>query len=354
VEIPARSIVYLVSMLCISSALYATAPERYVYPYGSYVHQFKVTNAKPITERVTLYSRENDETNNTIARRAILVRYPNAQANIVISHGFMCNKFDVGFLRSMFPQGKFNFLTFDFRAHGEDTAGQCCTFGRDEAHDVQAAAQFFKQHDLLKKLPTFGYGFSMGAVASIEAQAKDPSLFYAMILDCPFDKSENVVKNALQGMKFSLFGYEFDFPGRAYLERYAFHPYVQEFIKFTLKTLAHMDAKNIQTYMYRFSPAESVKKITVPCFFIHCKKDQRVPLEAIRTIYSGAQGQKRLWVTNGRNHYDSVFYNPEKYSKRINKFLESVIDGSIVKEKREIVLEDKDEEPTRSGSAQGV
>ena len=353
-EIPARSIAYLVSMLFISSIISATGLERHMYPYGSYVHQFKTSDAKPITERIALLSKENDETNNTLTRRGILVRYPNAQANIVISHGFMCNKFDVGFLRSLFPKGKFNFLTFDFRAHGEDIAGQCCTFGRDEAYDVQAAARFFKQHEELKKLPTFGYGFSMGAVASIEAQAKDPSLFDAMILDCPFDSTENVVKQALQGMKFSLFGYQFDFPGRKYLERYAFHPYVQEFIKFTLKTLAHMDAKNIQTYMYRFSPAESVKKISVPTFFIHCKKDRRVSLEAIRIIYSGAQGQKRLWVTNGRNHYDSVFYNPEKYSKRINKFLETVMDGSIKKDRREIVFEDKDEEPTRSGSAQGV
>ncbi len=123
-ETAARSITYFIVMLAVNSALYATVPQRHMYPYGSYVHQFRTTRAKPKVERVTLYSRESDETNNTITRRAVLVRYPNAQANIVISHGFMCNKFDVGFLRSLFPQGRFNFLTFDFRAHGEDIDGQ--------------------------------------------------------------------------------------------------------------------------------------------------------------------------------------------------------------------------------------
>ncbi len=328
-------------------------PVRHYYPYGSYVHKFKLSE-KPSTERVILHSRESENSENTIVRNGILVRYPSAKANIVIAHGFMCDKFDVGFVRNLFPRGKFNFLTFDFRAHGEDVQEQCCTFGRDEAYDVQAAARYFKQHDELKKLPTLLYGFSMGAVASIEAQAQDSSLFDAMVLDCPFDNTENVVKKALQGMKFSLFGYEFDFPGRTYLERYAFHPYVQEFIKFTLKAVAHMDSKNIRTYMYRFSPAESVKKITVPCFFIHCKEDQRVSLDAIRVIYSGAQGQKRLWVTNGRRHYDSVFYSPEKYADRITKFFEKVIDGSIHKESNELVVEDKDEDGLRGTEEKGA
>lgn len=315
-------------------------PIRRYYSHGNYIHHLG-GNIKPIVERVTLQSRERSNSDSQLTRSGILVRYPHAQANVVICHGFMCDKFDVGFLRNLFPQGEFNFLTFDFRAHGENRQGQCCTFGRDEAYDVQAAANFFRKNPELKKLPTFVYGFSMGAVASIEAQAMDSSLFDAMILDCPFDSSESVVKKALQSMKFSLFGYEFDIPGRSYLERYAFHPYVQAFIKFMLKTVAHMDSFNIKTYIGRFSPAESAKKISVPCLFIHCKQDQRVPIKAIQTVYKGVQGPKRLWLTNGRHHYDSIFYNPEKYAKRITKFFEMVMDGQIFKDKKELIIEDK-------------
>ncbi len=178
----------------------STEPDRRYYKYGNYVHKF-VSEPKPTIERVDIVSKESESSDNTITRKGILVRHPNAQANIVISHGFMCDKFDVGFLRSLFPKGKYNFLTYDFRAHGENIKGQLCTFGKDEAFDVQAAAHYFKNHPELGKLPILAYGFSMGAVATIEAQAKDPSLFRALILDCPFDSTENIVKKSLQSLK---------------------------------------------------------------------------------------------------------------------------------------------------------
>lgn len=346
--------ILLPSMIMVSIGISMMAePVRYYYPHGNYIRKLEV-KTKPSIEKVTLQSKESFESDATISRQGILVKYPSAQANIVICHGFMCDKFDVGFIRQIFPVGKYNFLTFDFRAHGENTQGQCCTFGRDEANDVIAAAHYFKEHEELKKLPTFVYAFSMGAVASIEAQAKDPQLFKAMILDCPFDSTENIVKNTLQSIKFSLFGYQFNLPGRKYLEQYAFHPYVQSFIKFLLKTVPHMDTKNITTYMYRFSPSASVTKIDVPCLFIHCKHDQKVAVDAIHTIYNGAQGPKRLWITQGRGHYDSIFYNPEKYAKRIAHFFNKVLDGTIYKEQREKIVDDNGEEAAAVNVAQKV
>ncbi len=319
------------------------APVRHLYAYGNYVHQLQ-PDTSSTTEKITIHSQASQDSHDKIARKGILIRYPGARATVVICHGFMCDKFDVGFVRQLFPQGKYNFLSFDFRAHGENSKGQCCTFGRDEAFDVIAAAEYVKKHPDLKKLPVFVYGFSMGAAASIEAQAKRPDLFKAMILDCPFDSSENVVKKALAGIKFSVLGYEFDMPGKHLLEKYVFHPYVQEFVKFVLKTVGHMDAKNIQTYIYRFSPAESIKLVDVPCLFIHCKEDKRVPVDAVRNIYQGARGYKRLWVTNGRRHYDSIFYNPEKYAKQITAFFNGVISGEVGRGPKENILEDSDDE----------
>lgn len=165
-----------------------------------------------------------------------------------------------------------------------------------------------------------------------------------MILDCPFDSSENVVKKALDSIKINVFGYEFEMPGKKLMEKYVFHPYVQEFVKFVLKTVGHLDAKNIQTYIHRFSPAESIKKVDVPCMFIHCKEDKRVPVAAIHAIYQNAVGPKTLWVTNGRRHYDSLFYNPEKYAQRISSFFDRVMNGEIHKEKMQEVSQDSDEE----------
>ncbi|MCC7414621.1 MAG: alpha/beta hydrolase [Epsilonproteobacteria bacterium] len=295
-------------------------------------------------ERVMLYPRENMNSEHTLKRMGILVKYPDAEATVVMCHGFMCNKYDQVFLRQLFTRGRYNILNFDFRAHGEMHDGQVCTFGRDELHDVYAAAQFVKNHPDLKGKPVFAYGFSMGAVAAIEAQAHDGSLFDAMILDCPFDSSENVIRRLLERVKFTIFGYKFGLPGCSLLQRYAFHPYVQACIKNVLKTVGHMDPRGTVTYLCPVSPAESIKKITVPVFFINCKNDIKVPIEAIRSLYDYCpSAYKQLWITNGRCHFDSYFYSPEKYTERVRGFLEGYLTGLAHKQAHQEIIEDQGE-----------
>lgn len=289
-------------------------------------------------EYVTFYTQEGANSEEKIARRGMLVKKPDAQATVLISHGFMCDKIDAGFLRALFPDC--NTFTFDFRAHGECRENQCCTLGRDEAYDVIGAMKYLKSNPELKG-PFIAYGFSMGAVASIEAQAKEKNLFDAMILDCPFDSSENIIKRGLDNLKFTLFGRQFELPGRSLLQKYAFHPYVQALVKAVLKTVAKMDTRDINMFVYPVVPAESVKQITVPCFFIHCKNDQRVTIDAVKSIYAGARSDyKMLWLTNGRWHFDSFFYNPEKYTSLVKSFVHDVTTGALKDAAREKIIED--------------
>jgi pimeloyl-ACP methyl ester carboxylesterase len=280
-----------------------------------------------------------------IERDALLVRYDNAEGTIVVCHGFMCDKTDVGILRQIFGPGRFNILSFDFRAHGKKVAGQCCTFGRDEANEVRAAAHFVKSHPALKDKPLFLYGFSMGAVAGIEAQSKDPSLFSAMILDCPFSSSAEVVSRGLDTMLFSVLGYKFKMPGRSLLQQYLFHPYVQSLVQVTLKTVAGMNPKNININICSISPKESVKKISVPAFFILCKQDERVSVDAIKSLYNNvASNYKELWLTNGRFHFDSLFHNPERYKDKVQSFLDKAVTGKLAATKEQTITEDDEDE----------
>ncbi len=329
----------LVGIISSGHILYGEAVP--INDYGSIVQRLPHSMTHAFLESVVLYPQESELSSKKIPRKGILLRNKKAKGTIIICHGFMCEKEDVAFLRHLFPQ--YNILVFDFRAHGENREQQYCTFGRDEAYDVIAAARFVRTHPLLKGKPVFIYGFSMGAVAAIEAQAKDPSLADAMILDCPFDSSENVIKNGLERLKITVFGYEFEIPGRRWLEKYAFHPYVQALVKMVLKTVAHLDTQNIQTNICPLYPSESIKKVNVPCFFIHCKNDEKVPLNSIKTIYNGATGYKRLWVTNGRRHYDSFFYNPEGYKSEIGMFLQKVLSGAVAREEQEKIVEDVDD-----------
>ena len=316
----------------------------YVYnnSYGAVVESSANQVPGAVTEKIILFPQKDScSREQCFERNGVLIRYPNAKATILICHGFMTDKFDVAFLRLLFEQGKYNIMTFDFRAHGENVDAQKCTLGRDEAYDVIAAARFLKENPAIKNTPLLVYGFSMGAVAAIEAQAKDP-LFQAMILDCPFDSSERVLRHNLGNIKMSLMGYEFTMPGSALLERYVLHPYVQSMVKVILKTVAHLKFKDIPLQVPQFQPAQSVQNISVPCFFIHCKNDDTVPLDAIKQVYNGAQGYKKLWLTNGRRHYDSCFYNPEAYVTRVRGFISEVVTGSLDASAQGIVEDEAD------------
>jgi len=294
-----------------------------------------------VIERVTFYSQHSLNSDKKIPRKGVFLKRANAQATVLICHGFMCDKYDVAFLRSLFPE--YNVMTFDFRAHGEHVKDQLCTLGRDEAYDVTAAAEFLKTHPAVQGKPLLVYGFSMGAVAAIVAQS-NKKLFDGMMLDCPFDSSENIIKKGLENLKFSLFGYEFEVPGRNLLQKYAFHPYVQSLVKMVLKAVSKLDSRDVNTFVHPVSSAESVKKINVPCLFIHCKNDEKVSVEAIRSIYDGAASNyKLLWLTNGRHHYDSYFYNPEKYMALVTKFVGRVVEGKLKNTFRHKIIEDLEE-----------
>jgi pimeloyl-ACP methyl ester carboxylesterase len=312
--------------------------------YGYIIPEKTKERDDVVVEHVVLHPRAGHCSEETITRRGVLARCKNAKATILVCHGFMCDRYDVGFLRKVFKKSDFNVMTFDFRAHGEDREGQYCTFGRDECLDVIAAAKFLRNHPELQDVPLIVYGFSMGAVSAIEAQALALDLFDAMILDCPFESSEKVIQSGLKELKCTLFGCEFDMPGKEFLQKYAFHPYVQALVKAILKTVAQMDATLVNTNFCPLYPAESAKKITVPTFFIHCKNDQKVPVEQVMNVYENAAGYKRLWLTNGRRHYDSFFYNPEKYIENVRLFCDQVLNDEIADMDQEDIIEDEEDD----------
>src|SRR5262249_51019337 len=73
-----------------------------------------------IVEKVVIYPQKGEhDPAKRIERNGVLVRYKDAIATVLICHGFMCDKFDVSFLRRLFKKGRYNVMSFDFRAHGE-------------------------------------------------------------------------------------------------------------------------------------------------------------------------------------------------------------------------------------------
>lgn len=291
-------------------------------------------------ENVCFPVQENCNSDKKLTRRGILIKRPKAKGTVLICHGYMCDKWLVQFLHLMCKE--YNSLTFDFRAHGEDTDGQCCTFGRDESYDVVGAVKFIKSHPELKDLPVIAYGFSMGAVACILAQARERDLFDAMILDCPFDSTDKLIDRSMNKLKITIFGYEIPFPCRSLLKAYAYNPYVQSMLKNIMRALTNVDTININTCITPVYPEEAIKYVTVPCFFIGCVNDDKAPEEAVLSVYRGAKGFKRCWIDReGERHYDTVFKQMHKYFYKFDHFIKKVLDGSYKKKKQGKIKKDR-------------
>ena len=285
-------------------------------------------------ETVTFFARESDNSDRMIARKAFIMRRPGAKLTVFAFHGFMCNKNDIRFLtNALFGENldsmPINTITIDFRAHGDIPEGQCCSFGYNEKHDVKGIVEFAKNDPELSKTRRIAYGFSMGAVASILAQSEDPSLFEMAIWDCPFESTENVIGRAIEQLRLSILGYEMPMPGRSILQKYAYNSYVQSMLKFALKTIAKMDMRQVDTCILPVNTVDAMSKITIPLMLIGCRNDEKAPVSALKALYDVAGGYKRLWITNGRNHFDSYFYNPEKYIYKVRRFIQKVLDGTI-------------------------
>ena len=299
------------------------------YGFGHYRSQVE---RRPLEEQITFYARLNPQSNEYIARSGIFMHRPDAVATIVFLHGYGRDKFDFTGLSLLITEKLFlatkkeyNTFIFDFRAHGEGIFEQQSTLGFDEVNDVYGAIDFLRAQPDVRGKPIIAFALSMGAATTIEAQAQH-QLFDALWLDTPFSSSEDVIKQGLDSLKFKFFGYEWDLPGRSFLERHAFNPYIQAILKWILKVAANFDSSRVETTVKPISPVESVRKITVPTFFVVCKNDEKVPVSAVKRIYENSHATyKRLWIAAGRWHCDPIVYRTSMYIEMLNDFISAII-----------------------------
>ncbi len=298
-------------------------------------------------ERITFFAQKDANSHERIARKGLLSRQTGAQATVLILHGYGGDRVEVGPLRLMLK--KYNIMSFDFRAHGVGRSEQQSTIGHDEVYDVFGAVDFIRGLSGLKDKPIIAFGLSMGAAAAIEAQALDPNLFQAMFLDTPFASSEDIIHKAVDYIKISVGGYDIGQPIRSLLERYALYPWVQKIIIGMLKFVAQVKDIKVDTFIKPIFPIESVKKITVPTFFVVCKSDEKVTVADVMRIYENHQGIKRLMPTGGRHHCDTLFAFPRLYKKVLNQFIKDFLSQNIYQQPRELIIGDGEQESLEFG-----
>lgn len=268
------------------------------------------------------------DTRDTFIRKGVLITRPQALGTVVVCHGFTQSKHEAAFFRTFFPH--FNVLAFDFRAHGDLTDGQYSTIGNDEVYDIKGAVDFVKSVHELKDKPIIGFGFSMGAVTLIQAQAEYPDLFNAMIMDSPFDSSSDCMAASIDRMlTVKLFGQKYRIPGKKVMMKCLYCERLQPVMRQVFRYATGFKTFGAQTKFVPVLPIENAPKITIPCYFITCEKDQKVPVGCVRRLYNAVLAPyKRLWITKGIRHCGSCLDSPELYAYRVNKFIHNVLNNS--------------------------
>lgn len=267
---------------------------------------------KTPSEEVVFQSREGN-----IALKGIFFPANNpSNKTLILVHGFGENKMMSGRTKKIVdyltPRG-YNILTFDLRGHGQ-SAGDLISFGYEEKYDILGAVDYLyergKQGEKIGLL-----GFSMGAVASIEAAGQDPRIDI-IIADSPIRDLKLFITNDLESLSSSLKSILKNLDAEQYYAILKFLPFKEEAI----------------TLIYRFhgveidqvSPMNTVKTFTKqPLLLIHGKCDRYISYTNSEKIFRLANNNKTdIWLTENADHIQSLNRYPDEYLKKLEGFLD--------------------------------
>lgn len=225
-----------------------------------------------------------------------------AIGNIVLAHGYQGCKEFVSEIIDFFPD--YNFLLFDFRAHGL-SEGRFRTLGCHEYKDLFAAVDFLRDKTKPKRmfskvLPMFVFGISMGGAVALDAVKRRPELCDALIVDSSFANLNDVVYRALKI--------------KAGLPAYPFAPILMKMVNFVAN--CKMEAVSI---------IDGIEKVKQPILFVHSCKDNVVdPKDSVNMYSLVSNEQSKIWIAPKTVHAKTFRYFPELYKKKIGKFLKKV------------------------------
>lgn len=221
---------------------------------------------------------------------------------IIVVHGISPNskaREETVLLHNIIAKAQLNVLSIDLRNYGNSSkTGYFIKLGQDEYQDVIAAAKWLRQHKKFTAKQIGVAGLSLGAVTSAIAFSRDPNIS-AIWLDSPFTSFSSIVAHEL-----SRYGL-------------AYH----DFIKKSIHIIANK--------LFGFDPSKrsAIDAITHAknrgIFITQGTLDQRIPLTHAQHFIAIAKSKNvnvESWFTDGYDHLDTLFKQPELYQKKIADF----------------------------------
>ncbi len=224
-----------------------------------------------------------------------------AEATIVLCHGWPGSKDDMRGLAGTLADAGFNVLTFDFRSWGESDVGPV-TLGCREARDVLGAVEYVRGRRAGRPHRIGVFGLSMGAAASLLAAAACPEI-EAVVADSSYTRLDRAVRGAFR----SLWGAAapvFFVPTRWLGERL------------------------IGTAMSDVSPLGAIAQISPrPVLIIHGTRDRLIGVHEARALYQASGDPKALWLVEGADHAETRWMAQGEYDRRVAGFFREHLGG---------------------------
>ena len=179
-----------------------------------------------------------------------------------------------------------------------ESEGNVITFGIKEHRDCLAWVDFMVNH-FGPDVRIIMCGISMGAATVMIAAGNPlPQNVIGVLADCGYSSAKDIMKVVIRKMGLPA---DLSYP----------------FVKLGARLFGHFDLEET-------SPAEALKRATIPVIFFHGGSDDYVPCEMSRINYEACASEKKLLVTvPGAGHGLSYPVNPERYLGALREFFPS-------------------------------
>ena len=219
---------------------------------------------------------------------------------VIIAHGY--NNHRLGEVASLplaaaLVAHGYNVLAFDFRASGHSD-GTLVSLGQYERYDLLGALDYLDSRFADRAHRVGVVGYSMGAVAALEAATLAGPRLGAIVADSAFADMGAYLRGNLS--KWS------------HLPAFPFNRLI---LRLT-PPLTGIDPRGVR-------PIDSVRDLTIPMLFIHGTADILVPYQDSVDLHSAAAStDKALWLVPGGDNTTAYAAQPDAYLRRVLAFLD--------------------------------
>ena len=224
-----------------------------------------------------------------------LIKTKNPQGTVILFHGKESSKSSLLTPAQIFNSFNYDTLLVDFRGAG-NSSGNTSTVGFNEGEDVAIAVNYIQQ--LNTKQPIILYGISMGSAAILKAIVDTQVKPDGIILELPFARLLDAVKNRLELL---------NIPSFIMGELVVFWGGIQH-----------------QFNGFSHNPIDYTKAVDCPTLIFAGDRDPLVNVDEVKQIHNNLNVQKKLVVFPNAGHQLLVKVDRQLWQENIKTFMTSV------------------------------